>query len=454
MEDLWAKFKSGSLGQAVLQGLSGVMAVKVAGAALGFGSHVVLARLLDANQYGVYLYVWTWIVVLSQVTRMGFDNVLIRFVAEFNAQEKWSRLKGLLYQARRNVVIVSVLFALIGAGVILMMSDQLESTMRSTFLVGFILLPVYALNFLNQSVLRGLKRVTRANVPDLVIRHTAFVGSLAVLYLVIGQMTAPKAMALTLVVFGGVCATSGWWVYKFLPNRVTRGSRSDDERRWVRTALPYLLISGASLIESKTDLLTLGVFSTSTQVGVYGAAVRISVMVSFGLSAVNMTLAPFISELYSTGRKKQLRSLIHWITAGVGIFTVIVGAIVAVYGKTILDLFGAEFAVGYTPLMILVAGKAVGALTGPAGYGMMMTGHQGAASRIEGITAVANLAGNLALVPLYGALGAAVATAATHSLRNVVFALTLYRRIGINATIFNGDLLRDVAGLVRRIRRV
>lgn len=440
LQKLKEKFREGSLWGGFLRGLSGAAGVKVASAVLGFLSHVALARVLDIDDYGVYLYVWTWIIVLSQAARLGYDNLLIRFTSEFTAKEKWRSLKGLLYHAHRDVAVASALVAVTGGLLLLLQTGQVSPVERATFAVALMLLPVYSFNHINQSVLRGLKRIGRSNVPDPALRHGILILIFGSMYLGgVQQVEASDAMSYTLLTMVGVSVLGVWWVLKYVPTEIKKVERESE--KWFRKALPFLLISGASLIESKTDIITIGLFSSSSQVAIYGVANKVGLAVSFGIIAVNITIAPYISELYSTEQKEKLGTLVQWTTIGLTVYTMLVGAVVVVGGVDILRLFGEEFGKSYVPLLILAAGKAVGAITGPCGHLMMMTGRERIASRLEAYVALTNLGFNLILVPLYGAIGAALATAVSHSIRNVLFSVVIYRETGINSTVLNSQLL-------------
>jgi O-antigen/teichoic acid export membrane protein len=56
-----------SLGAILVRGASGTLVVKVLGAVLMFGLQILLARLLGGEQFGIYVYVLTWVNALVLV---------------------------------------------------------------------------------------------------------------------------------------------------------------------------------------------------------------------------------------------------------------------------------------------------------------------------------------------------------------------------------------------------
>jgi O-antigen/teichoic acid export membrane protein len=99
-------------------------------------------------------------------------------------------------------------------------------------------------------------------------------------------------------------------------------------------------------------------------------------------------------------------------------------------------LFGAEYAAAYVPLAILTVGQLVNAGKGSVASLLNMTGHERDTSRILIMAAGMSLALNFSLTPMLGAIGAAIATAATLITWNVVMVRTVRRRIGIRASPF------------------
>src|SRR6056297_3291954 len=68
---LFAKMRDGDI-SGVLRGAAFVMGIRVLGAVIGLTSQILLARWMGAFEYGIFSYVWVWVIVLGIIVPMGF----------------------------------------------------------------------------------------------------------------------------------------------------------------------------------------------------------------------------------------------------------------------------------------------------------------------------------------------------------------------------------------------
>jgi O-antigen/teichoic acid export membrane protein len=300
--------------------------------------------------------------------------------------------------------------------------------------LGMLALPFLALTRAQQGVLQGLKSVVWADVPYLILRRMLLVAAAAALWFMTGELGAVNVLIILTVVLGLTYAVGQYGVFRQLPDAARSTSPMFEGRKWLRIALPFLLISGASLVQNKADILMIGPFTGVQEAGIYGAATRLTSLIGFGLNASNMIVAPMISEFYSAGKHERMQRLIAISSAGVFCYTVFAGGVLVAVGTWVLSLFGDAFTAGYVALVILIAGSTVNALAGPVGYVMTMTGNQWIASKAFGAGMLINIVLNAALIPLFGMIGAACATALSNSAWNVILAYVAWAKLGVNTT--------------------
>jgi len=436
MRQLWRKLQTDGNRAILARGAIGSFTVKILGAGIAFGLHILLARLLGVSQYGIYIYALTWINILVIASLLGLNTSLVRFIAAYKAQERWGLLKGIVHRSTQFVVVFSLLIGGIGGIVVWFLRNRIGQDQAVTFGIALILLPVLVLVRLREAGLRALKRVVRSEFPIRIIRPLLLAAAVSGLYLYLRQpLQATQTMLIDLIAVFAVLVIGTLWLVKELPEQVRDAQPVYAERRWLKVSLPLLLIAWMHLILKHTDIIMLGAIRGSDEAGIYSAASRISDLVVFGLMAINSILAPMVSELYHTSGTQELQRIITLAARGIFVFTLTVSIILAIFGKFALSLFGPEFVVTYVPLLILLCGRIVCALAGPVGLLMTMTAHQNLAGTIIAISTVINIALNICLIPSLGLIGAAISTAFSVSLGNIVLLVFVWRKIAISPTI-------------------
>jgi O-antigen/teichoic acid export membrane protein len=150
------------------------------------------------------------------------------------------------------------------------------------------------------------------------------------------------------------------------------------------------------------DVLMLGAFATAASVGFYTLAGSIA-------AAANLPALALASALFATmAREVAIRA--RWLHAAIGIGVVTVLAAWALAGPFIDVAFSQRYAAAARLVLPLAAAQAVRGVTGI--YNSFLAAHgRGRDLRNAGLVLTAsNLVLNFALIPPYGAMGAAVAS--------------------------------------------
>jgi len=96
----------------------------------------------------------------------------------------------------------------------------------------------------------------------------------------------------------------------------------------------------------------------------------------------------------------------------------------------LLSLFGGAFTAGYVLMAILLAGILAKALIGPAETLLMMAGKQNLCVALYAGALAANVGLNLLLIPHYGIVGTAIATASAMAVEAILLHVFVRRALG------------------------
>ncbi len=423
----------------VLRGGVGSFIVKIGNVLLLLSVSVVLARLLGAAKYGVYAYVFAWITILGIPAQLGLPNLLVREVAACQTRSEYGLMNGILRWAFKVSALSGIVIGLLAVVVVYFLTDSYKSGVFFTFVCGVFLIPLIGLGEVRGATLRGLRKIVLGLLPEKILCPALFLVILLLIKSLLPNMkiSPPLAMSCYVVASALSFCVGIFLLMRNLPRKAINASPKYDTKVWLSSAISMSLIAGVSVINSQADIVVLGIFSDSTSVGVYRIAAQVSALIGFGLQAMNTAVAPFFSQLYTSGDVRRLQKVVTGSARVILALALPVVLILVVWGNRILSVvFGAEFVSAYAPMAILALGNLVDATAGSVALLLNMTGFERITVRWLALTSVANIFLNLFLVPLYGIYGAAASTAFTTVMWNVLLWLSVRKSIGIDTTAF------------------
>ena len=113
-----------------------------------------------------------------------------------------------------------------------------------------------------------------------------------------------------------------------------------------------------------------------------------------------------------------------------------VGLTLVIFHEWLLRLFGPGFDAAGTATVVIVGAYLVSALAATSGVSLLMTGNVSLVVLQKVISLLANFSLCLALVPALGTVGAAIGFAADVVLGSLIRTVMVWRRLGVNCTIF------------------
>jgi O-antigen/teichoic acid export membrane protein len=171
----------------------------------------------------------------------------------------------------------------------------------------------------------------------------------------------------------------------------------------------------------------LGILGFASQVGIYSMSAFIGHQIDFFQRMFNNIFSPMISDLYNQGKRSEMIRLFQTVSKWTLLLTLPVFFTFVFLGYAILELFGREFHAGWATLIVLSLGTLINVGVGPVGSMLLMTGRPGLELINGWIAGLSNIALNLWLIPRYGAFGAALATAMSVAMLNLIRLWQVYR---------------------------
>jgi O-antigen/teichoic acid export membrane protein len=377
--------------------------------------HVLLGRSLGPTGYGAFALAYGLSFLIGQLGTFGLHQTLPRFMAQYESQEQWSLLRGLLIRAEQVSLISSSI-----AGICLVAGAYLfevNEEIFSALLLAGICAPLFTVKRLRGRQLISLGRVRLGIILDEGVIPIVLIA----FWLAFGIQSATQAMLLLALTMLPVVAIMTIAVIRLLPQKIKKAASAYSIRQWIRVSLPTILGQSASLIMARVDVLILAPLVGITAVGYFSSAYRVAYAIQFFPEVLGLVTAPLFAKAFFRGEYERLRRLfIVSISVSIAISLPVVLLLILGSGPLLEFTFGPKFEPAQPLLVILCIGQLFNAFTGPVAPFLIAIGRERVFGAVCTIVALLNVFLNLMLIPIYGAMGAAVVSAMSLVILNTV----------------------------------
>ncbi len=417
-----------------------VFFVRAASAAVLYLSQIVLARWLGATSYGIYVWVWTLVLVLGGLSHFGLGPSLMRLIPRYREAGDLDSLRGLLIGVRWVALFAGSVIALIAYAYLRNAPDAIDDAYLLPAALGLICIPLFAITDVQDGLGRAQGWLSVGLVPPYVLRPVVLLVVMSIAHAAGIPMDAATAMLAAIVACWATAMVQTLMVQQRIDAEIPRGPRSYHFASWFRSSLPLLIVYAGELVLQNADIIVLSAHVPSQEVGMYFAAAKTMALVLFVHYAVGSVVAKDFAALQARGDQAALAAYARDAVVWTFWPSVAAAVVILLLGKPLLWLFSPSFVEAYPVMLVLVAGFLFRAAVGPAEFVLSALGEQKACAMVASITAVADIALNLLLVPVFGLLGAAAATATALALAAILYATVARQKTGLDISIL--QLLR------------
>ncbi len=214
--------------------------VRVVSAGLLYVSQIVLARWMGAHEYGIYVFVWTMVLVLGGISHLGLNMGMMRLLPAYLETGKLDLMRGLLSGGRWlamyvGLIVTIVVYALLRSTSIAQGSPYLEPA-----LAILICVPIFALTDLQDGLGRGRGWMAVALFPPYVLRPLVLLVTMGFAHLAGLPMDALTAALAAIVACWAAAIVQTLLVQARLEREVPPGPRTYDFGAWLKVSMPLL----------------------------------------------------------------------------------------------------------------------------------------------------------------------------------------------------------------------
>jgi O-antigen/teichoic acid export membrane protein len=381
------------------------------GGAFQYIYHIVLAKFLGPRYLGLFVLGLTVVSISSALSKMGLDNGVLRYVSIYRGIGDKARVKGTVVRALQLTAIASLI-----TGTVVFVSSNAIATaifqqpdLAEIIAVLAVSIPFCTLTTLALAVCQAFYIAKYTALVQNIVRPSLNL-CLVALFFVLGWKLAGAVAGYVMATFVAL-TLSLYLLRKTFPCVAKKTETTYETNKLLRYSLPLLIVSFLDYVILWTDTIMLGLFRTSAEVGIYSAAMKTSMLLIMFLVSFNFIFAPVISDLYNSQNLKKLEHIFKTVTRWAFTLSFPIFVSMVFWSEEIMHVFGPSFMLATTPLIILALGQMINLATGSVGNLLIMTGKTGLTVFNSLVALFINLVLNFILIPKYGMIGAACATA-------------------------------------------
>ncbi|WIV68829.1 flippase [Natrialbaceae archaeon AArc-T1-2] len=375
---------------------------------------VILARLLDPDNYGLLFLAISILEVTKYISRLGIGSSAARYIAEYKETNPGQLPHILRFSFLLNIIsIIVVCFILFSThekiAILIGESDLIPLLLIGILFVAFATILRYV-----RKTLQGFESIEASAVlysTNSIIRFLLAVGLVMLGYGAIGALIG------YIVAFAVTSLVGLMYLYiHHYRNTESECREPNLRRRIAEYTIPLTATDTATVIDNRFDILLVGYFLGPLAVAYYTIGKQIVTFLEAPMSALGFTLSPSFEVQKEKGNVEKAarlyeqaltHSLLLYIPAAAGLILVAEPMLEIVFGETYT---------GAAPVLQVLAIYAVlQAVTKLTSDSLNFLGRARSRAIAKGITAFANVIMNILLIPLIGVVGAAVATVISYS---------------------------------------
>lgn len=411
--------------------------VRVVSAALLYLTQIVLARWMGSSEYGVYVFVWTWVLVLGGLCHLGLSMAMIRLLPAYRENGQIGLMRGLVFGGRWAAIGLGTLVAGLGLAGLWLYGPMISGPYLMPLYLALFCVPLFALTDVQDGIGRGQAWMDVALLPPYVLRPVLLLAAMFGAYLTGLPMRAETAAGAAIFATWTTAIVQLLLVNRRLGQTLEAVERQYSWKGWFAVSLPLLVMAACELVLQNADVLVISRFMSPADVGIYFAAAKTMSLILFVHYAVGSAVANRFSALNARGDREQLRAFVRDAVNWTFWPSLASALIILALGYPLLSLFGPQFATAYPVMLILVVGFLARASMGPAEFLLNMLGEQQLCAAVLAVTAALDIALNFALVPRYGLVGAATATSISLTTAALLNYVVARRRLEIEIAIWH-----------------
>ena len=131
---------------------------------------------MGGSDYGIYVYVWTWVLLLGSMMDFGISASAQKIIPEYRTGGEHALLRGFLSGSRWMTFAVSSAVSLLLAGLVKLLSPWIDAGAIVPLYVGCLTLPAFVVANTQDGIARSHDWMRLGLMPQFIVRQALIIG--------------------------------------------------------------------------------------------------------------------------------------------------------------------------------------------------------------------------------------------------------------------------------------
>lgn len=373
---------------------------------LGFIITILLARYLGAGDLGLYRMTSTLYGLAMLIAVIGIPAAMIKYVAEFKEdRNKFNQIvsSGIITSVFSGIIFITLFYFSSGIFAEIFNMPGLTGLLK-------ILSPVFPFALVSGALLgllNGIREMKKYAAATIIQSVLMVIVTVALIYSGFGVAGAVIGIVLSAV---GNCLFLIGVSRKYF--KITLSEYVPVTKKMLKFGAQIFGANAINMINTQLDIILIGFFLTSTELGYYSIAISLSGLLMLLPTSIQKITYPATSSYWSENNHGVLNNMLNKSMKYCTVILVLLGLGIGFFAKDIIIfLFKEDFVYAVLPLQILLIGTVIrGSISKPIGGSLSGIGRPDLVLKIHTFMIAINAAFDIILIPQIGIVGAAIAT--------------------------------------------
>lgn len=411
----------------ILKGTSIVFILRIVSSIIAFFLTFIIVKQLGAEKSGYYFFIISFLMFLSSFASFGLFNAMLKEVSIHKNNNNY--ISNLMTRA---IIIIAI--GTFSTGLIIYIYNLIsikygfvnDIINNYIYIIIFSLFP-FTFLFLFSNYFQAVKKLILSMIM-LNLGYQFIMLSCLTIY----QITTTEDLLFIFDIAIILILILGFYILYFKHKSKILLTTDKTFFSLLSLSVPMMIAQIVSQINNFSGQLLLSIYTTPTEISLFSVSMRIAILMTFLIMAVNRVVAPKFAILYKESNLSKLEEVVMFSNRLLLFFSLPILIIIIIFGKEILGIFGPEFESAYYVLLIITVGQFIASISGTVVFLLQMTGSEKVIRNNIIISTSMSILVGIIIVPLYGILGAAIMTLISLSTVNLLSSYKAYKILGIN----------------------